>query len=345
MPSAEDVVKVLRESPKTSKELAIQLDSDANDLQHAGWNYIHRAKREDPTLESKISKRWVDGVAKYYITSVDNERLYDAVAETSDTLYEGTDPREGVDIAHEREEDMLLVIVSDLHIGHKYVAYKQIKRDFEKMAEYPDKLKIVGLGDLIDNSQNTHAPQGSQNLVDKNEQLDMVQHLFSILDEDQILRLYEGNHEIRSWISDHFLPNKWLALQEKSGYGYFAEPFIIDINGKKWKLYMRHKAVGSSQYNNIHNCVRTCLFDGSELARDADIIVTAHAHQPGRGVWVVGGKKRWMMSTPCMVRFDDYAERKGWTSGQEMGIPAIYLSDDREPIMYDDFSQGIDEWL
>lgn len=345
MPKAKEVVESLRESPKTSEELAKDLGSDASDLQHAGWNYIHRAKKEEPTLESKISKRWVDGKAKYYLVDVNKERLYDSIAETSDTLFEGTRPTEGVDIAHEREDDVLVVIVSDLHIGHEYVAYKDIKKAFRKMGEYPDKIVIIGLGDLIDNSQNTHAPQGTQNLVDKEGQLDMVQHLFSLIDTKQILRLYEGNHEIRSWISDRFLPNKWLALNYKSGYGYFAEPFIIKINDKRWKFYVRHKAVGSSQYNNIHNCVRTCLFEGSTFARDADIIITAHSHEPGRGIWRVGGKKRWMMTTPCMVRFDDYAERQGWISGQDLNIPAIYLREEKEPIMYDDFRKAIDDWL
>lgn len=349
MVNSEEVVKALKEAGRaglTAEDLAKSVGSQAKDLAHAGRNFVYEARQEDPTLETKIDKQWIphDEEYRYYLVGIDSERLYDSIAETSDTLKQGLKPREGVDVILENDEPVLLVIVSDLHLGHKYACYKQIKQAFKTINKY-DNVYLIGLGDLIDNSFNTHAPQGSQNLIDKNEQISLVEHLFSLVHKSKILRLYEGNHEIRSWISDHFLPTKWLAMNYSKSYGYFSDPFIIEIGQKKWEFFMRHKAGGSSQYNNVHNCVRAPLFEGAEFARNADIIVTAHAHRPGQGRWKVGGKKRHMLACASMVDYDDYAERIGYVSGKDLGLPAIYLREDREPLIYDDYMQAIQDWI
>lgn len=344
----DDVVNVLRENPDglTAEQLANELGRNSKDMAKSGHSAVYEAKKNNNKLEEKIDKKWIsdEECYKYFVKGIDREALYDSIAKTSEILRRDVPKRDGVDVVLETDEPVMLVVLTDLHLGHKYSAYDRIKRACKELSDY-DNVYFIGLGDLIDNSLNTHAPQGAQNLSDKNQQLEMVKHLFlDVMGSEKILRLYEGNHEIRSWISDHFLPSKWMALQYSSSYGYFAEPFIIEIGDKKWQFFMRHKATGNSQYDPVHNCVRTCLFDGAKLARDADIVVTAHEHIPGIGQWVVGGKMRWMMSTPCMVDFDDYAERVGYVSGADTNIPAIYLRENEDPVIKLDYKDIINDY-
>lgn len=345
----DDVINVLRNNPDglTAEELATALGRSSRNMAKSGHSAVYEAKQNMPRLEERIDKKWISEKEcyKYFIKGIDREALYDSIAKTSEILRQDVPRRDGVDVILEADEPILLIVLSDLHLGHKYSAYNEIKRACKELSHY-DNVYFVGLGDLIDNSLNTHAPQGAQNLSDKDEQIEMVKHLFlDVIGKEKILRLYEGNHEIRSWISDHFLPSKWMALQYSSSYGYFSEPFIIEVGDKKWQFFMRHKAPGHSQYNPVHNCVRACLFDSAVFARNADIIVTAHSHEPGIGQWIVGGKKRWMLATPCMVDFDDYAERVGYVSGFDTGIPAIYLREDREPVVEDDYKKILRDYM
>jgi len=336
-------VKKALQDGVTPKELAIRLGSNAEDLSGAGHDYVYHAKKEDPSLEGKISKRKVDsGEYKYFLKGYDKGELYDSIAETSEILKKEIKPKEGKEVLLESDENILVVIMSDLHLGHEYACYKEIKEAAKKIAKY-EKVYVIGLGDLIDNSANAHAPSGVMNLMGKSGQTDMIEHILDILD-DSTLILYTGNHEYRSKSSDDMLLNKFWALKYDAKFGYFAQPFIIEIGDKEWEWFCRHKAKGKSKYNPVHQAANSALFDGAEYARDSDIIVTAHTHEPGYASWNVGGKRRYMLSCASMVDFDEYAERKGYVSGIHTDFPAIYLTEDDEPEMFLDFENAINKY-
>lgn len=349
MKTAEKVLKALKNNSDglTARQLAIECGSTAKDKKNAGYDYIYDAKKQMPELEHKISKQWIDDDIgyKYILVDYDKGELYDSIAKTSEILKKANLPREGKEVLLESDEPILLVILSDLHLGHRFSCYKTIK-DYAKIISEHDNVYVIGLGDLIDNSINVKAPGNTVNLGSKNEQIDMIEHIFDLVGKDKILSLYSGNHEIRSWATDHFLPNKWLALRYQSKFGYFAEPFIIEIGDKKWEFFCRHKPSSKgSMYNPLHPNVKAPLFDGSELARDADIVITAHYHKPAKGSWNVGGKRRFMLSTSSMVDFDEFAEKCGYVSGINTDMPGIYLREDKEPKMYFDFRDVIDDWF
>lgn len=338
------VRKVLKKHKNgiTAEKLAVELDRDSKNMAKSGRSAVYEAKQADPKLETKIKKRWdpTNECYRYYLQEVDVKALYNSVSKTSEILKGDMPIRDGsIDVLLEVDEPILVVIISDLHLGHMYTDYQAIKQVFDDIKPY-ENIYIVGLGDLIDNSLNTHAPQGAENLIDKNDQLDLIEYLFEKV-KDRIIVLYEGNHELRSWISDHFLPNSWLALRHKTNYGFYAEPFIVDVNGEKYQFFCRHKPTGKSQYHPLHAGIKSCIFSGAELARNADIIITAHTHTPGIGNFSVGGKMRYIVSTGAMVEFDDYAERVGYVSGVHKSTPAIYLDGENPPELFIDYKVAL----
>lgn len=347
MSTSKKVIKALKDAGNkglTASELAKKVGSGAKDLNGAGHDYIYHAKKDKPELKSKISRQYFDEEEeyRYILTDYDKGELYDAIAETSEILKKDIKPKEGKEVLLDQDENALIVIMSDLHLGHEYACYKEIKEAAKLINQY-DNVYIIGLGDLIDNSANAHAPSGVMNLMGKSGQTDMIEHIFEILGGN-VLILYTGNHEYRSKSSDDMLLNKFWSLKYDASFGYFAQPFIIKIGDKNWEWFCRHKAKGRSKYNPLHQCANSVIFDGAEYARDADIIVTAHTHEPGYGSWNVGGKRRYMLSCSAMVDFDEYAERKGYVSGIDTKMPAIYLTEDDEPEMFLDFKNAIDKY-
>lgn len=341
------VIDVLKEANKngiTAEELARKVGSNASDLRNAGYDYIYDAKREDPDLKSKISKRWFEEEEeyRYVLTGYDKSELYDSIAETSQILKKELKPKEGKEVVLETDEPALIVFLTDLHLGHEYACYKEIKEAAKAISKY-DNVYVIGLGDLIDNSDNAYAPKGVMNLMSKSGQTDMIEHIFEII-EDSTLMLFTGNHEYRSKKSDDFLLNKFWSLKYHSSFGYFAEPFIMEVGDEKYEFFCRHKATGRSQYSPVRAAQKSALFDGAEYGRDADILVSAHSHEPGWGTWSVGGKRRYMMSCPAMVDFDEYGERKGHITGVYTNFAGIYLTEEYEPEHFYDFTNALDKY-
>lgn len=347
MSTDDKVIEALKKAGKkglTATELARTLNSNASDLRNAGYDYIYDAKRKNPKLGNKISKQWFPEEEKYryIITGYDKGELYDSIAQTSEILKKELKPKDGKEVILESDEPVLIVILSDLHLGHEYACYKEIKEAAQKISKY-NNVYCIGLGDLIDNSSNAYSPKGVMNLMGKNGQTDMIEHILEII-QDSSLIFFTGNHEYRSKRTDDMLLNKFWAMRYHSKFGYFAQPFIIEVNGRKYEWFARHKAKGRSKYNPIHQCANSVIFDGAEYARDADIIVTAHTHEPGYGSWNVGGKRRYMLSCSAMVDFDEYAERQGYVSGLDTNFPAIYLTGDDEPEMFLDFNKAVSKY-
>jgi len=325
----------------TALELAEELGLE--EKAKAGWNVVYRARQKYDEWDEHITKQRIDGETRYVWKGMEKDKLYESVKNLSEEIKKGKKPkREGTDVLLETGKDkILLVFGSDFHLGSQFVDYDGVEKVMEDIGQH-DNVYFVGLGDMIDNSVISHSPKGTHNLVDKNEQLDLLEHLFNLAGMDSILRLYEGNHELRSFMTDRFLPMKWEAIQQESDYGAYMNPFIVSMPDREWKFFCRHKPKYSSQYNPIHGCVRAPMYYMGRLAKDADIIVMAHTHRMGLGQWETAGKWRYMLSCGSQVEFSHYAERTGFASGKDT-VPAVLLRTDRKPQMFKDYKNAIRE--
>lgn len=233
-----------------------------------------------------------------------------------------------------------IVAIADLHIGHPHLNYDAVDHLIEQIAKTPD-LYVVALGDLIDNSVNALAPRGALNIVDKQGQLEMVEYRFQKI-KDRILWLAEGNHEMRSFLSDHFYPTKYLSEQFNAFYGRNGSAFYVQMPYRKIKFYCRHRAKGNSQYNPMHPNTRCILFENAEEAQDADVIITAHKHVSGIANYRVAGKDRYMAVCGTGILYDSYADRIGLSSGMS-SFPFLVIRPDGGIHLHRRFLDGLSD--
>jgi len=231
-----------------------------------------------------------------------------------------------------------IVAIADLHIGHPHLNYDAVDHLIDQIAKTPD-LYVIALGDLIDNSVNALAPRGALNIVDKQAQLEMVEYRFKKI-KDRVLWLSEGNHELRSYLSDHFYPTKYLSEQFDAFYGRNGSAFYVEMPCRKLKFYCRHKAHGYSQYNPFQPNTRCILFDTADDAQDADAVITAHKHVSGIANYKVAGKDRYMAVCGTGILYDSYADRIGLSSGMS-SFPVFVIRPDGGIHLHRRFLDGI----
>jgi predicted transcriptional regulator len=235
-----------------------------------------------------------------------------------------------------------IIFAADFHIGHQHGDYGAMEYVFDVIAKTPG-LYSAFVGDMIDNSVNAMAPAGTTNIVDKDGQLAILESLFDkVTDKKKLLIMFEGNHEIRSVISDHFRITQYLANKQNSEYGNYGGQFIVTMNDIPIIIYCRHKMNGGSQFNPLHPNVRAPLFDSTQYASNADVIVRAHTHESAVGEFKVGAKIRYMMVCGNAVVYDDYADRVGFES-MKWSMPMIIIRPDGTIRMYRRMKEGLED--
>lgn len=341
------VAKKLKESGEkglSAKELAKGMGYTGSNESNAAYDYIYEARNyfgKDSIVKKKEGNEF-----RYYWSGSDNKQLFKKSRDLAEELSKEDSPVRtgGTDFTYKSEHDIfILVIAADWHIGEKHINYDALEDVCTKIGKY-EEVKVIGLGDLISNNFSGASPKYSEssNFLDKNAQLDLLKYFFKKCGEDSLLRIYEGSHELRSKRADDFLVSKYLALEHNSEYGWYQEPFIIEMCDEEYKIYARHEPGSKSQYQPTRGLVKACLFDQAKLARDADILIGAHYHKPAKEKREVGGKMRLMLQTGCSVNFSHYAEDMGFVSESEGAIPCIVFRKDAEPLAFLNFSEALD---
>jgi len=279
-----------------------------SELRHAGIKINRKRLGQRTNYTFWLRDDFEESPARFATT--DGEALWNSTRKVAEILTQ----RERIEQPIFKFDRIIgLVAIADLHIGHPHLNYAAVDQLITDIANTPD-LYVISLGDLIDNSVNTLAPTGSFDLVDKQGQLDMVEWRLKKI-KDRILWLVEGNHELRSYLSDHFYPSRYLSEQFGAAYGRNGSAFYVQMPHRTIKFYCRHRAKGGSQYNPLHPNTRCILFENAEEARDADVIITAHHHVSGTGNYQIAGKDRYLAVCGTSILYDSYADRIGLSSG------------------------------
>jgi len=302
------------EDGTTSAELGKELGFTVPQVQQAMHRIKKRCKKmgwQYPITSSRVGYKTL-----YFIRTERErygERLFNKVSDLSEVLKEKL-PAEGYVWLGEFKGPTAIVILADSHLGLAAARYPYTKWVFEQVGKTPNCYLFL-IGDIIDNSLNTKAPDDAIDLVAKSEQLDMVTYLLGLC-KRKLLCLWEGNHEARSYISDHFDISGHIAqTYSETKYGWYGEPAALRVGDHLTRIYARHKGKGHSQYHPFQAGFRAVLFDNAERARDCDILIHAHTHNPGVCQSKVGGLQRLIINAGCAVQRDNYAERVGFASG------------------------------
>jgi len=324
--------------PLTAIEIAKELG--LKEKREAGNNAVRRARRDEMDIKTIKTE---DGEYKYKFNKPDddiNEEIFDEGKEFNDIL-EQKEPRQNREwdvIDLDEHETVILVIGADWHVGKKNIDYEGIKRVSEWIGKH-DNCFFLGLGDLINNATKYSPPTANNQIADPSEQARMLSHLFNLMCEDSILRIYDGNHE--AWLhakTSISFRDVFNGLKSNGGVGFYMDPFYIKHGNKEWKFFCRHKA-RKNQTNSLHGCQRAPRYYYSEYASDADFIISAHNHKSGMGIEKIHGQKRYMLAAPSMVKFDYYAESSGFASRGDNSVPAIVLRKNLEPRLFLDVKE------
>lgn len=344
-----EVYELILDNPMTKKQIGKKMGIKPITVK----DYIGAIRKAGITIQGKkmgkvkCMKYWIEDTSdvedKYWIphekelNEVEKgKKIFHDVSNLSQTLTKQK--------IHFREnfyfsETIALLPIYDWHLGLEYTDYEYIESLCELIRDTPN-LYTFAIGDLIDNSMNAYAPKGSTDLVDKDKQMKMVEYLLDMI-KDKLLILFSGNHELRSFKTDHFKIGKYLAERYAKDYGEYGGTFNLIMNDRVVEVYARHRCRGHSQYNPLHGLVRLPIYQQGKRARNSDILVSAHKHDSAVGQYEVAGKQRHMIMGGCPIVFDDYAESVGYVSDIS-NYPVIVIRENGSINLYRNTQEGLD---
>lgn len=233
-----------------------------------------------------------------------------------------TDPEVSVTINDDKP--VLVVFLSDLHIGHTEANMRKIRQDCETIAN-TDGMYVIFGGDMVDNVNTAVAARGMhhEQLTPTDVQKELIEQLAEFLGPEKILAMLLGNHDEWSMKNDGFNPVRYLANHVGAPYlGPFG--FINVAHGKqRYRILAAHQFRMNSSFNKTHAPKRLMDFIG-----DADVVFTGHKHDPAAEQVYVRQGKRFYAQAGSYLRTSVYGNRLGFTpSTSEM--PGVLLWPDR----------------
>ena len=137
-----------------------------------------------------------------------------------------------------------VMLISDIHFGHKSCDIDVLKQDIEYVLENPNVYVALG-GDIIENSSKLSiAGSIYEQSIMPNEQINEICKLLAPI-AHKILFYVSGNHEERTMNNLGIDIGELIA--EKLDIPYFSEPAYIDLlwNEYKWTIFLQHGATSS----------------------------------------------------------------------------------------------------
>jgi len=222
------------------------------------------------------------------------------------------------------DKKIAILFSADWHTGSVAVDYAELESNLETILNNK-RVYMVTVGDLIDNFR-------------------VFRSLQPIL--SQIASPKEQKAILESILTDLFSAGKWIAAcygnhdieRDENLYGEstvkeLLSKNLIYFNGKgtlnlivgeqKYKIRMAHRFQGSSIYNPNHPQNRELKW----YAPDADVIVSAHFHQPACQNFYEFNQPKCLIQTGTFQTDDGFAKRH-WSRGI-VGVPTVVFRPDK----------------
>jgi len=224
----------------------------------------------------------------------------------------------------------------DPHIGHTGCNYKLMEQHARLIGNTPNAYSIIG-GDHCDLFIRNAIMEAVINAnTTPKEQLALLQQYIDFYN-GHILAMISGNHDRRV---KEVSGLDYLAKLTKGKILYSPEEFriLLNVNGIKYRLYIRHKYRFNSNAN-LTNCVKRLLKEGEY---EFDIGVVAHNHEYAMESFLWRGKERIAIRTSCYKIADPYTRKIGYNSSVPL-IPMVILSPDKKNMfIYKDLEKGLE---
>jgi len=308
------------------------------------WDAIyreHKGQLDEIADKLEVSVRSVYNWLNHYKgLTVEKEEDYDSGAtfdyytmKHKDSLTERYE--RSVDISI--DEDILIVCLSDLHLGSVYVDIDRLAAD-KKIIEETENVYAVFVGDMIDYlPSNRHKDlQYDQVFPQTRHTKDMALQFVKEIGHKMLVML-SGCHD-----QSEFKETGEYYMEKFAEYTYtkqfFPDAVVMNmtVGNITYKIYLSHKALGGSSYNPSHTLFRMCR---EKMAFDVGI--TAHKHTPGVAIQNILDVPVVVINGGTYKVIDTYANRAGYVQ-QPLSIPGFVLKGDTKKVIpFFDWRDGL----
>jgi len=240
--------------------------------------------------------------------TIDGEDILNKMIEAQGSIVESITKRYDQHIKIHDDKPIAIGLLSDLHLGNKYVDYKAIKEEAEIIAD-TDGFYAFGMGDYHDNWIGKLEGIQREMPISFSSELALLEWFFDTL-RDDLLVVVGGNHDTgrTKRISGIDYVKKLLK-----GITTLYDPdevrFTLHLGDAKWRFKCRHLWMGTSAYNDTHGIEKDPRFGDDEF----DVGIGGHTH---RGTlfreFMFHHKKRLAILLGTYKYHDSYATRLGF---------------------------------
>lgn len=201
-------------------------------------------------------------------------------------------------------QPILLVFLSDLHIGSSATDYQLFRQITKDLLEIPNLYAILG-GDEVDFAIKLRGvSEVFGDIIDPEMQVDFLESWFAEIDH-KIVAAIAGNHDAwRTEKATGLNPFKTI-FSKKVPYSKGHCRLDLTVGDVEYKIAMSHTFKGNSMYNPIHSLKRNAREENPEC----DLFFAGHNHKPGVGEDWESGKHRVYINSGSIQVHSGYAKR------------------------------------
>lgn len=242
----------------------------------------------------------------------------ESVQESTDAL---SNRRKETHIKLNEKQPVLLVYLSDLHVGHIRSSLRKIREDIELISQTPGVYVMLG-GDLFDNVLGFHhTGMNFEELIGAEWQELLVDHLAQRL-EGRLIGSVLGNHDEYSVkLADH---NPIVKLAKKLNAPYFGAWGVINLTlgEQTYRIGLGHQYRKNSSDNRTHAPKKW-----NADVRDVDAAFLGHKHSPAAEDTDVRGSERLFFQAGAYLRGSRFGDRLGFNETFPQMPSAVLFGD------------------
>jgi hypothetical protein len=284
-------------------------------------------------------KQYVSGISSSVRDNVDEqtedffEMVDSLLEEDMDRRYRSADITIPVDSG-----GILIVCMSDLHVGNRYTNMEMLKNDVKDISETPGVYAFI-VGDLLDVAGVKSTPHKNLSLdqvMPFKKAKEFVKKMYEVFG-DKVLATTSGCHGAWSYNdTGEYYEEEFVQLTDTKVFLEHGGTLAIQLGDQTYRIFMSHKVRGNSKLNPTRG-----LFRLHEQGLDFDVGIGAHHHEQAALTLPRRGKLITCIKCGTYKLLDNFANKVGFVQ-QKMTIPGFYISaDQHEVIPFIDWRQGL----
>lgn len=230
------------------------------------------------------------------LTDEERSEYFNAIVNPAQKQERDNIGRDNVEIKLLTNDSIMLICVSDLHIGSVATDYKAIKEIFDFAMETKN-AKVVLLGDEIEGTKEKYMNTNVARILGDTESQknELAKYLRPLVAENKIAGMVSGYWGHNGWEEDASTTNPWLNMADRVGMEHervLRNGGRIDFvfpNGDVHSETIWHNPPGKSKIETVFG-LRNAAFATSESSR-SDGYMSGHIHRMGVGKELYSGAK------------------------------------------------------